>query len=1191
MSRQTSPDGVGQLGFDLGELPVVPVRRRGGDPHGGQDRRGGTGGRQLGASDIARALGRHQPTREQAEVIEAEVAPLLVVAGAGSGKTETMAARVVWLVANGFVDAEDVLGLTFTRKAAGELADRVRSRLRALHRCGLCRTEPQPVTVSTYHAYAASIVRDHGLRYGVEPRTRLLTEAGAWQLAADVVQRWDGDMTGVDVTEGTVTAAMLALAGECAEHLVEPGDVDALLERVLQRMVELPAAVGEDQPGKQSPAVRKFAERLAAKRRLVPLVQAYLARKRELEVLDFGDQVAIAARIAVDTPEVAQGERARYRVVLLDEYQDTSHGQLVLLRGLFGGGHPVAAVGDPHQSIYGWRGASAGNLQRFPADFPWADGSPAPVGYLATTWRNDTAVLGVANRVSAPLRRPGPWTAAGSGVDVPPLGQRPGAGPGTVSVQWHATLEDEARAVADLAEQHWRGTEPADPDRQPPTVAVLCRTRSQFPLLEAALRARGLPVEVVGLGGLLSVPEVADLRAALEVIDDPTRGDSLMRLLTGPACRLGARDLEALGTWSAELLARSGLVAARRACAAAAEGDVVDEGSIVEAIDELPEPDWRGPAGQELSDAARRRLDRLAGLLRDLRSRVGLPLPDLVLEAERALLLDVEVAARPGARPAAARAHLDAFVEVAAAFAADGDRGSLGAFLSWLAAADDRERGLETPVAEVRSDAVQILTVHAAKGLEWDVVAVTGLVEGTFPSGRSRGQDVSNAWLGEFGALPYPLRGDAAELPRWRVESVASQPELTVETDDFRARCGAHEVAEERRLAYVAVTRARHHLLLTGAVWGDGSKPREPSRFLEEMAELAGTVPGVEVGPQVEQPDDGVGNPREALSLRADWPVDPLGERRPATEEGAGLVRAALRRRQLPPAGPAAVCVTPDGPAAVCVTPDGPAAAGAVPAGEAGPAAVCVTPDGQAAAGAVPAGCVAPADGDPWLREVELLLAERDAAGRRVLDVELPPHLSASRMVALAADPHALASRLRRPMPQPPSPHARRGSTFHAWLERRFGRAALVDVDELPGAADDAAGDGELAQLQAGFLASEWAARKPEAVEVALETPVAGIVVRGRVDAIFGVPDPTGPRWDVIDWKTGSPPTSPRDAAARAVQLAVYRLAWARLNGVDVDRVGAAFFYAATGRTVRPVDLLDESGLERLILRATTPLP
>src|SRR3712207_1977012 len=145
-----------------------------------------------------------------------------------------MAARVVWLVANGYVHPDDVLGLTFTRKAAGELAERIRSRLRALHRRRLVEAEPAPVQASTYHAYAATIVRDHGLRLGIEPSARLLTEAGAWQLAAEVVDRWDGDMREVDSVPATVTEAVLALANECAEHLVSPGDVDAAVEQVLE---------------------------------------------------------------------------------------------------------------------------------------------------------------------------------------------------------------------------------------------------------------------------------------------------------------------------------------------------------------------------------------------------------------------------------------------------------------------------------------------------------------------------------------------------------------------------------------------------------------------------------------------------------------------------------------------------------------------------------------------------------------------------------------------------------------------------------------------------------------------------------------------------------------------------------------------------------------------------------------------
>jgi DNA helicase-2/ATP-dependent DNA helicase PcrA len=182
--------------------------------------------------------------------------------------------------------------------------------------------------------------------------------------------------------------------------------------------------------------------------------------------------------------------------------------------------------------------------------------------------------------------------------------------------------------------------------------------------------------------------------------------------------------------------------------------------------------------------------------------------------------------------------------------------------------------------------------------------------------------------------------------------------------------------------------------------------------------------------------------------------------------------------------------------------------------------------------------------------------------------------------VELAADPAALAAQLRRPMPVEPRPQTRRGTAFHAWLERRFRADTLVDLVDLPGAGDDdAAPDSELTRLQEVFLASEWAERMPEKVEVDLETPVAGVVLRGRVDAVFRRADGG---YDVVDWKTGQPPTGER-ARAAAVQLAVYRLAWARLQNVPIEQVGAAFFYASTGDTVRPADTLDEQGLEALV--------
>jgi DNA helicase-2/ATP-dependent DNA helicase PcrA len=1187
--RNTTP-GEGQLGLDI-DLPQV-VR----DAPDQAPTRPALRGEPLSARQIADLLGRPAPTDEQAAVIEAPMEPMLVIAGAGSGKTETMAARVVWLVANGWVHPDQILGLTFTRKAAGELAERVRARLRGLHRKRVIE-EPRPVTVATYHSYAAGVLGDHALRLGVEPGAQLLGEAGAWQLVDELVERWDGDMSGVESARVTVVDAVLALAGECAEHLLEPDRIASVLDDVLERVALLPAKPGDAVPGRPKADVAEIGRRMQARRRLLPLVEAYRRRKQELELLDFGDQVALAARLARDVPEVGAGERERYRIVLLDEYQDTSHAQVVLLRSLFGGGHPVIAVGDPHQSIYAWRGASAGTLQRFKEVFPHADGGPAVVRQLATSWRNDEAVLQVANTLAGPLRRPAPWVRTGPDhVTVQPLAARPGAGPGRVRIEWHDTVDAEARAVADIVHHSWHDPKP-DGGRR--SIAVLCRARSQFPLLEAAMRAKGLPVEVVGLGGLLHVPEIADLRAALQVVHDPTRGDALMRLLTGPAWRIGPRDLDGLGAWARHrarwLRVADDERAQTRPDSRVVEVDSVDETSVVDALDDLPAPDWAGPQGEEISEPGLHRLGRLATVLRGLRSRVRLPLPDLVLEAERALLLDVEVASRAGRSPAAARAHLDAFIDVAAAFSDGGERPTLGGFLGWLDAAEAQERGLDAGVVEQHEDAVQLLTVHGSKGLEWDVVAVAGLVEGTFPAGTNGNPPrLSKGWLSDLGAVPFPLRGDADGLPHWEFGAATTQPELAAELKVFMQRCGEHEVAEERRLAYVAVTRARESLLLTGAIWADGVRPRQPSRFLTEVRD--GGVAAV--GLWSDEPDEGAQNPREVDGRTAPWPVELPPERLAVLQGAAHLVHAAAAAQAADadaPAGAAAEDAAPgdvaseDTAAQDVADPDVAAqdtAAQDIAAQDVAPEDIDLRDE------PVREDDVAPDDADPdesaWARELDLLLAERDEYRRSHLVVRLPAHLSASRVVALAGDPAGLAQRLRRPMPAEPSPAARRGSTFHAWLEQRFSAAALVDVDELPGAGDDpdTTDDAELERLKARFLASEWAGREAEAVEVAVETPVGDVMLRGRIDAVFRRGPEAGGGWDVVDWKTGAPPSGER-AAALAVQLAVYRLAWSRLHDVPAEQVSAAFFYASTGTTVRPVDLLGAAELEGLIRSAT----
>jgi DNA helicase-2/ATP-dependent DNA helicase PcrA len=1075
--------------------------------------------RWLGPAEVAARCGlSYAPSPEQARVVEAPAdRPLVVVAGAGSGKTETMAARVSWLVANRVVQPEEILGLTFTRKAASELNERIRLRLGALARHP--DTEPelrerleiaQP-TVSTYHGYAAALVAEHGLRIGVEPGAGVLGPAMCWGQAATVVGAYTGDMSDVPLTLLTTVEDVLALAADLGEHDISPAALRNWTARLESQIAGYP-----DAPRKKGPyaPVLEMLARQRARVALLPLVEAFEARKRSAGAIDYADQVAYAARIAVASAEVGRRERGRWKIVLLDEYQDTSVGQLRMLEALFGRdtGHPVLAVGDPRQSIYGWRGASAGTIERYARTFPGLPGKPAERLTLATSWRNDEAVLAVANAVSGMLPPPD--------QPLPDLAPAPTAGRGAVTVGLYETVADETGALADRLADCWHGTDPEFGGREGkrPTVAVLVRTRKQLPGIAAALRERGLPVEVVGLGGLLEVPEVSDVIATLTVLVDPTAGDALGRLLTGARWRIGPRDLAAL-----EARARA-LVHSRRSALAEGQAPAVEtpseRGSIVEALDDLGGPDAYSQAGH-------RRLRRLGAELGHLRSRLSESLPDLVDEVARTLGLETELASAPGASPAGARAHLDALHGVAAEFTELAELPSLPAFLGYLRDAEERERGLEPGEVAVNPEAVQLLTGHSAKGLEWDVVAVPGLTADQFPARA----DTSDSWIRDPGAVPADLRlTDREELPRLRLPVPGSGDQAVVKQalEEYVQEWKDFGTAEEIRLGYVAVTRARHLLLCSGSWWRDGVKPCGPSSLLLTARQACEDAAGTVVH-WADPPADDATNPALAEWPVGTWPADPLSSgRRRALTAAAELVSGAAPH----PLDPEQVL------------------------------------DGS----------------DPlveqWVRDADLLLRERARHASPTVDVPLPSHLSVSALVTLRRDPAELARRLRRPMPAAPAPQARRGTTFHAWLEERFGAARLVDLDELPGSGDEfAAPDGVLAELQEAFLASEWAERQPAEVEVPFETPLGPLTLRGRIDAVYADGDGG---FEVIDWKTGPPPSG-AELAAAAVQLAAYRLGWARLTGVPVERVSAGFHHVAAKETIRPVDLLDETGLLALV--------
>ncbi len=1144
-------------------------------------------------ADLAVLLGAPPPTAEQATVIGAPLRSGLVVAGAGSGKTETMASRVVYLVATGQVRPGEVLGLTFTRKAAAELAERIADRLDRLFRmypvlAAEIGDGDRTATVSTYDGFAHRVVVDHGLRLGFEPTTRLLRPAEAWQLADRVVRTWDGELSDYQPAVSTAVEVVRSLHDQLAAH----GRDVAALDRFLAETVAGARALPDTVRGRSwaSEEVRDFVGRQQARRELLSLVTRYRSRLGEVRAVDFAGIAEAAAQLAEQVPEVAAASRGDYRLVLLDEFQDTSPAQLRLVTGAFAG-IAVTAVGDPHQSIYGWRGAGADTLGAFgrslSGDGTRGDGTHGSSGFatLSTSFRNAGPVLDAANVIAAPL-------AATTSVRVPTLLPLPDRTGGRVAVTMYRTAAEEATALAQTADAE------LGPQR---SVAVLVRSRRQVEPLLAAMRSADVPVEVVGLGGLLGVPVVVELLSVLRVVADPDRGDALMRLLTGARWRLGPRDLDGLADLARQLRrlggeGRSPIGATGPAQdGLAQDGLAVDEpdAGIVDALDLLVE---RPQAGR-FSAAGRQRLVRLARELRELRTRVDQPLGEMVADVVAVTGLGTELAAG-GSRAAGSATDLAAFTEEADRYAQTGGRdGAAGVagFLAYLDVAEQRERGLdrggnptdddpdpesEPETVEVARGRVQLLTVHAAKGLEWDVVLVPGLVDGVFPAAAHNGK----GWISDLGQLPHPLRADRASLPALRDRAVADTAELRTELARHGTAMRRNRLAEERRLAYVAVTRAREVLVASGHYWGGTKGARVVGPFLTELHDLAlrrvgGTPDAWQVDPWADDP----GEPPDAdAAATALWPAPVAGDAHAAgVEAGAALVSAEL-------------------------------AAGVVPAGDA---------DDEPAGDADDE----PAGGDGgeaagWARDVDLLLGRTDqpaapvtapvtaaaspadgrppvpaAVGATVLvDVPLPGVLSVSGLVALARDPDGFALDVRRPVPREPRTATRLGTRFHAWLEQRWNGARLIDVDDLPGSADDATDavmldDAALRALQGAFAASPWADRVPTDVEYPFAMPMGAVVLRGRIDAVFS-DEGTG-TVEVVDWKTGPPPRDSARLAGVAVQLAAYRLAWHRATGVPLEHISGAFHHVGEGVTVRPADLLDEAGLVALVSRLPTGGP
>jgi DNA helicase II / ATP-dependent DNA helicase PcrA len=617
-----------------------------------------------------------RPTSEQQAILEAPLGPLRIAAGAGTGKTTTVALFVRHLAEAGGVEPESVLGLTFTNKAAAELADRIRSLLQPVAGPG------REAEVHTYHGFAAQVVREFGALVGIERETGVITPTFARQLLFDVVQH--RLFQHYDPTHPGNVEKVQRLGSALGDHLADPARVaaDATSEEPWPERLELLAAW-----------------------------QDYQAEKARLGVVDYADLISATVRLLDAHPEIAGRIRSRYSVVLLDEYQDTNPAQRIMLQLLFGAGFPVVAVGDTDQTIYEWRGATPHNFAAFARHFSAIDGGPAAERHLTLNRRSDRRIIAAANAIRSKI-----------GSDGLPLVPLDDAGEGEVATRWAADAMAEADWIADEATRlHEAGV----PWKE---MAVLFRRNRHMALVHDALTEREIPVEVANLGGLLSVPEIADLRAWMRVLHSPDDGPALLRILMGPRFRLGMGDLIHLTRW----------VRRQRSLTEQEEIDLDHEGvvphTMLEGVDQLEKIEG-------LSERARAALLRFRNEYRRLLETAH---SSTLAELSRTIL-DVtgtwrDVEAMSPAGRLTARLNLYRFLDLTDEWSPLEGRPSLPAFLDHLSVMEDNPADELDAARLSGEDAVALMTVHRAKGLEWDVVFVPAILHNTFPS-KSLGFD------------------------------------------------------------------------------------------------------------------------------------------------------------------------------------------------------------------------------------------------------------------------------------------------------------------------------------------------------------------------------------------------------------------------------------------------------------------
>ena len=792
----------------------------------------------VSAQQIYSLISKHSLTQEQEQIVEnaSLTAPSLVVAGAGSGKTELMMVRVMYLVANGFAKPEEILGLTFTRKAANELRVRIQQGLIRLRESEYWNQElPDdflPPKITTYNSFGNEIFRLHALEIGFETDSKLLTESLAIAEVKELIEQSDNPLLlEYEGSLNSLAEKVLRAQSQLTDHRADGGAVSGYFHEFSSHLASLPKTEkGEE--GLYS-YTSEYLEKASRAQLVFELASEFQEYKQQRNLFDYSDQIALSLRVEKFDEAVIP-----YRFVMLDEYQDTSEIQTQLLSKMFAE-KAVMAVGDPNQSIYAWRGASSSNLADFFEDFGAGESFT-----LSVSWRSGEAILAPANQIASQIdnRSITPITLkSGKDISASALAQ---------------VFEDDVAECEGVVD--WIAQAHTSESKQ----AILFRTKEGMRRYAQRLSERGIPHEITGLSSLLEQPEVADLISILRILARPESSVDFLRLITGPRFRLGSSDLVLLSQ-AKQAIARMRKLPRNRSL------------TLLELVDQLELSSVRKQV--MVSETALERLQEFAGILRSLRAASSISLTELAWRAVEEFELDIELYAHSEQENPLANLH--SFISRISEFESAAGRSSLSHLVAWLDYALTTE-SFELPKTGAKKGIVQLMSVHAAKGLEWDRVAMPQLVAKNFPS---EARDLSG-WLAG-GILPHSYRLDKDSIPNLAWHGITSQRDFKQRIERYELELRLHHQMQERRLMYVGITRAAEQLLLTASHYQEKRKDAvEISTFLEEL--IPDHLSSVKIA---EKPIDKPVRARQVVY----WPSDPLGTKRTQWEQAAKVASEA----------------------------------------------------------------------------------------------------------------------------------------------------------------------------------------------------------------------------------------------------------------------------------------------------------